>query len=1146
MRKMYCIRENFSEHGTWQYLIVGLLAFCGIARPLTSQAATSDWHSRNWSITTSPWNNLTGRLLFADGESITIHSPDFVDPLVIPLSQIRQASVAKAFRHSRKAHAAADATVSQDKFLFFTSSEAIRGELLKVDQATVRVRTKRHGEFSLFRSNLRAIRHLGRQPDLKNHGMSLAQSRPVRQHRSLMDWQEVEGQGLVTSVFGAELFRDYGLPETGEVRVIFESTTKLQFCLAIGHVKAHRLSKDALKVETWNDDLAALCEKKNGTSYHTLGRMPDIKHLELRLRWDELSQEFSVHSASGDLLGKLDGIEKGARTGVYIQNRGKDLKIVEVSVSSTNRFDAEDLGESRVRWEFLDGSFEIGTLEAFNDKTESYTARLANGEVRTIPCDKINEVVFHEKALPTPPTNEHSLVIFDDSTRLTGRLTTGPIPGIYLESPISPQKLFLPVNEIVQIERLQSPDSAAKSAYTLILDGRFFSGQLVSRDQSGQIGWQTDGTRTVTRPTAGKNACAHPREIGHPKAHGSADASHPSPGSQLNLIQDVVYLKSGELIPCEIVQSSATELEIASTEESTRKIPMEVIRGIEFQRGSVQALPSFLDWESSATDAQLERTSAGLKFYSRLQSPRQDGGREAVELVTSTTNHGDHWEFDVEFNHPTYLQIQVLPLDDERGPDQRLGCFFTLSFHGSLIQGLVYGFNAQQLLHRERGRLTVRDKTKAHVAIDFAADSVTMTIDDQSITEEVPRQVRSDQYQIRLTCQSMQNQIEGAPRNDDSETVISICSIRDFRVGSNPLQSRLRLSDEERDFVLTVPRGQRFETLQQLAIARNGDLLRGKLLSIGKELVHFQVGARELELPRERFTGIVWMEPPLAKPQERVTEDTRPGAQSESAGLNIAASSSERRLTKAKAVASQDADRIDLILENGLRLQLSSARLVDTTIEGVSKWTGKAHVPLSAVRQIRFDAADLAEDVAALPLLRLAAAKEPRLAIANSSDDNAPLVGTRSPLVGKPMGLLTCTTLGGSTFSTKDVRGKILVVDFWATWCAPCVRELPKTVATVAAFPAEQVQLLAINQGENVNAIKTFVDVHDWQVNVGLDPESEWSRHFNFTTIPQTMIIGKDGSVLRVYTGSHRDLQKEIAETIQQELGGNVDGPNGS
>ena len=148
--------------------------------------------------------------------------------------------------------------------------------------------------------------------------------------------------------------------------------------------------------------------------------------------------------------------------------------------------------------------------------------------------------------------------------------------------------------------------------------------------------------------------------------------------------------------------------------------------------------------------------------------------------------------------------------------------------------------------------------------------------------------------------------------------------------------------------------------------------------------------------------------------------------------------------------------------------------------------------------------------------------------------------GPSSPadeLLGQPAGDFELTLLNGDSFKLSDQKGKnVVILDFWATWCGPCVRALPELMAAAEDFKDKNVILVAVNQREDKGRIQKFLDKQGWKLTVALDKEGEVGDLFNVQGIPQTVIVGKDGTVKKVHVGFAPGLQDQIAAELEEIL----------
>ena len=137
-------------------------------------------------------------------------------------------------------------------------------------------------------------------------------------------------------------------------------------------------------------------------------------------------------------------------------------------------------------------------------------------------------------------------------------------------------------------------------------------------------------------------------------------------------------------------------------------------------------------------------------------------------------------------------------------------------------------------------------------------------------------------------------------------------------------------------------------------------------------------------------------------------------------------------------------------------------------------------------------------------------------------------------LVGLPAPPVKAKLLDGGDFDLSKHKGKVVVLDFWATWCGPCVRALPELMKATSSFPKNKVVFVAVNQGEKAKQIKKFLKQKKWEsLSVALDPQSVAGKNFNVEGIPQTVIIGKKGKVRHIHVGFSPNIGNRLKKEIQ-------------
>lgn len=111
-------------------------------------------------------------------------------------------------------------------------------------------------------------------------------------------------------------------------------------------------------------------------------------------------------------------------------------------------------------------------------------------------------------------------------------------------------------------------------------------------------------------------------------------------------------------------------------------------------------------------------------------------------------------------------------------------------------------------------------------------------------------------------------------------------------------------------------------------------------------------------------------------------------------------------------------------------------------------------------------------------------------------------------------------TLSGETFSTSQLRGKVVLVHFWATWCPDCLREMPKLLANYRRYAPRGYEVVAVAVKSSPEQVQAFADRRALPFRIVLDEDGALARTFGKVHVtPTSWLIGKDGRVLRRYVG---------------------------
>jgi thiol-disulfide isomerase/thioredoxin len=123
-----------------------------------------------------------------------------------------------------------------------------------------------------------------------------------------------------------------------------------------------------------------------------------------------------------------------------------------------------------------------------------------------------------------------------------------------------------------------------------------------------------------------------------------------------------------------------------------------------------------------------------------------------------------------------------------------------------------------------------------------------------------------------------------------------------------------------------------------------------------------------------------------------------------------------------------------------------------------------------------------------------------------------------APAVGHPAPEVSLTTVAGETFTLSALRGKPVVLNFWATWCPPCRAELPELQAAHERY-AGQVIIAGVNQAEPPASVAAFAGQVGLSFPLPLDVRGDVSRRYAVRSLPTTFFIDRTGVIRRIQSG---------------------------
>ncbi len=312
----------------------------------------------------------------------------------------------------------------------------------------------------------------------------------------------------------------------------------------------------------------------------------------------------------------------------------------------------------------------------------------------------------------------------------------------------------------------------------------------------------------------------------------------------------------------------------------------------------------------------------------------------------------------------------------------------------------------------------------------------------------------------------------------------------------NELRNSADLSSQKLKRFMTVPRAMKDDPPTHVLIAVTGDHLRCRLVSLDSNSLTVEVGPEVSKIPRARIAQIIWL-------HDRDWEDQEPLADEQSG-----APQSEFPFQVHGTYG----------LDHGLTFQPKSMQ--DGILSGSSQLLGDCSFDINQVsrllfgRNIALRIREYRKDPWTLSL-----AQYPRVYLDAEGDGESSVGRMQSPLVGTAAPEISLKDLAGQSFRLSKSRGRIVVLDFWASWCGPCMQTMPLVEKAVAETGEGNVDLIAVNIQEAPGRAQAAVDRLGIGATVALDTDGEVASIYGASAIPQTVIIDRSGIVTHVFVG---------------------------
>lgn len=159
-------------------------------------------------------------------------------------------------------------------------------------------------------------------------------------------------------------------------------------------------------------------------------------------------------------------------------------------------------------------------------------------------------------------------------------------------------------------------------------------------------------------------------------------------------------------------------------------------------------------------------------------------------------------------------------------------------------------------------------------------------------------------------------------------------------------------------------------------------------------------------------------------------------------------------------------------------------------------------------------------------------AKDPSSGGKNDSDA---IRCTGKPEVGQSASTFKLRSVNGDSEMSVD-KGKVTIVDFWATWCEPCKKSFPKYQDLYVKYKASGLEILAISVDDENKDIPDFIKTYGVKFPVGWDEGHKIADCFKPSSMPTAFVIDKDGVIRHIHNGYHDGEEKELENEVKALL----------
>ena len=337
-----------------------------------------------------------------------------------------------------------------------------------------------------------------------------------------------------------------------------------------------------------------------------------------------------------------------------------------------------------------------------------------------------------------------------------------------------------------------------------------------------------------------------------------------------------------------------------------------------------------------------------------------------------------------------------------------------------------------------------------------------------------------------------------------------------------------------RNHLLTLPRLQRKNPPTHLVVSRDGDLLRGKMISLDRDQLEIDVRGERRTILVKNIAELVWLEPVPVDPAK-----AEPNSKSETGADSTPepeAAENEVAQPATVPIPANPSDVYQIILEQGSRVSIVPEAIEGDTLKGTHPSLGPCTLKWGQVSRIVLgDSIRIDASRGRYGKWKLQNAQDPKYVSDDGEEgDDRPSDTAHARMIGKESPDFDLLKIDGTPCKLKDYRGKVVIIDFWASWCGPCVRSMPLLLELSREYHDLGVELILINVEESEERIRKFLERIEVTPTVAMDTDGSVSKQYAVSGIPQTVIVDRDGGIANILVGASEESEIKLRKTLDE------------